>query len=452
MALCSDGTLVAWGYNNSGELGNGTSGNGISVPVTVTTSGALSGKRVTSIFGGGALSMAMCSDGTVVAWGDNQYGELGNNSLSNSNVPTTVSTTSLGSGETFLAITSGSSAQHGLALVADPIPVITSLASASSIAGSSFNYVVTASGFPTSFGATGLPAGLTINTSTGMISGTSTLTGTFAVTLSATNPVATATSTLTLTVSPLLTAVYNSATDIPVATSSITTGSSVNFVLKYAPATGTNLTVVKNTGLGFIQGTFTNLAQDQVVGLTYNGITYNFRATYYGGTDRDLVLQWADSRPVTWGSNNYGELGNNSTTNTSVPTAVTMSGVLSGKTIVAMSAGAEHTLGLCSDGTVASWGYNGGGELGNNSMTNSSVPVAVISSGVLSGKRVVAVSAGVNHSLALCSDGTVAAWGQNNEGELGNGTTTTSSVPVAVTTSGVLSGKTVVAISAKSES
>jgi hypothetical protein len=86
-------------------------------------------------------------------------------------------------------------------------------------------------------------------------------------------------------------ATWNSATDVPVTTSSYTaTGNTVNFALNFTPATGTNLTVVNNTGLPFISGTFDNLAQGQAVSLSYGGVTYNFVAHYYGGTGNDLVL------------------------------------------------------------------------------------------------------------------------------------------------------------------
>jgi alpha-tubulin suppressor-like RCC1 family protein len=76
---------------------------------------------------------------------------------------------------------------------------------------------------------------------------------------------------------------------------------------------------------------------------------------------------------------------------------------------------------------AAAWGYNGSGQLGNGTTTISHVPVAV--SG-LSG--VTAVAAGGEHSLALLSNGTVMAWGSNREGQLGTGNTTSSRVPVAV--------------------
>ena len=209
--------------------------------------------------------------------------------------------------------------------------------------------------------------------------------------------------------------------------------------------------MVKNTGLGFINGTFSNLAQGQPVTLGYGGINYQFVASYYGGTGNDLVLQWANVRPVAWGQNTYGQLGDSSVTNRLLPVNVLSTGALSGKTVIAMAGGNAHSLALCSDGTLAAWGYNASGQLGNNSTTNSSVPVAVNTAGVLAGKTVVAMSAGGGHSLALCADGTLAAGGNNAYGQLGNNSTANSSVPVLVNkASGVsaLFGKTVVAVAA----
>ncbi len=112
---------------------------------------------------------------------------------------------------------------------------------------------------------------------------------------------------------------YSSATDVPLTANGFTaTGYSVYFTLNYAPAPGTTLTVVNNTGLSFINGTFSNLAQGQPVALTFGGITYSFVANYYGGTGNDLVLQWAANRPLAWGLNGSGQLGDNSTANSNV--------------------------------------------------------------------------------------------------------------------------------------
>src|SRR4029077_5738790 len=81
-------------------------------------------------------------------------------------------------------------------------PLITSATSASGTVGSAFTYQLTATSSPTSYGATGLPSGLSINTGTGLISGTPTSAGTSAVTLSATSSAGTGTATLTLTINP----------------------------------------------------------------------------------------------------------------------------------------------------------------------------------------------------------------------------------------------------------
>ena len=223
----------------------------------------------------------------------------------------------------------------------------------------------------------------------------------------------------------------------------------VNLSLNFAPPIGTNLTVIKNTGPFFIAGAFSNLAQGQAITLSYGGVNYKFVANYYGGTGRDLVLQWANVRPVGFGNGYHGLLGDNSNANSSVPVAVLQSGILAGKTVLAVATGSQHSLALCSDGTLAAWGDNSYGQLGDNGAEPYSlVPVPVLQSGVLAGKTVIAISAGYEHNLALCSDGTVVAWGYNYDGEVGNNTNTHSYVPVAVNTSGALSGRIVIAISA----
>ena len=131
----------------------------------------------------------------------------------------------------------------------------------------------------------------------------------------------------------------------------------MNFTLNFAPAAGTELMVVNNTGLGFINGTFDNLTNGQPVALSYGGTNYNFVANYYGGSGNDLVLVWANNRAFAWGCDSNGQLGDNTSgQNRLVPVPVTTTGVLAGKTVVAIAAGGYHSLALCSDGTVAAWG------------------------------------------------------------------------------------------------
>lgn len=83
-------------------------------------------------------------------------------------------------------------------------------------------------------------------------------------------------------------------------------------------------------------------------------------------------------------------------------------------------------------GKIYCWGNNENGQLGNNSESvSSTVPVAVDTSGVLAGKTVTAISAENYHTCVIAS-GSVYCWGDNQYGQLGNGTTTNSRVPVAV--------------------
>ena len=139
----------------------------------------------------------------------------------------------------------------------------------------------------------------------------------------------------------------------------------------------------------------------------------------------------SDNKIYCWGYNNFGQLGNGTTTNSSVPVAVNTSGVLAGKTIKQVSSGSYHSCAIASDDKVYCWGLNNFGQLGNGTTTNSSVPVAVNTSGVLAGKTIKQVSSG-SYSCAIASDDRMYCWGLNRFGQLGNGTTTNSSVPVAV--------------------
>ena len=154
------------------------------------------------------------------------------------------------------------------------------------------------------------------------------------------------------------------------------------------------------------------------------------------------------NRAYCWGSGSSGQLGNNSTTNSSIPVAVNTTGVLAGKAIKQISTGFSHTCAIASDDKAYCWGSGSSGQLGNNSTTNSSIPVAVNTTGVLAGKTIKQISAGTSHTCAIASDDKAYCWGAGSSGQLGNSSTTNSLIPVAVNTTGVLAGKTIKQISA----
>ena len=116
------------------------------------------------------------------------------------------------------------------------------------------------------------------------------------------------------------------------------------------------------------------------------------------------------------GLNNWGQLGNNTFTNSS--TLVAASGLT---TAVAVGAGIEHSCALLADGTARCWGTNFVGQLGDGTIGGSSqVPKAV--AGL---SAAIALASGGYHNCALLSDRTVRCWGRNQDGQIGNGNNTT---------------------------
>lgn len=180
---------------------------------------------------------------------------------------------------------------------------------------------------------------------------------------------------------------------------------------------------------------------------------------------------------VCWGSNELGQLGNGAIGGVSGPVAV--QGVSS--SVIAIAAGYDHTCALGSGGGVECWGYNGQGQLGDGSKLDSAAPVGVVGLGsgiariesgpvadttcavTATGRAMcwgfgdagnlgdglgsssdqpvevvglasdaAAIAVGSRHTCALMEDAHVACWGSNDSGELGNGSTQASDVPVEV--------------------
>ena len=178
-----------------------------------------------------------------------------------------------------------------------------------------------------------------------------------------------------------------------------------------------------------------------------------------------------------WGANSYGQLGNNSTADSLTPLAVSSAGVnvpveqsasrlykwnnavqpgtplaatnavatlpevgssfrirvgltaAGNKTLQPIAAGVVHTCALTTEGKAYCWGQDGNGQLGNNSTTKSSIPVAVQMPAGVSFQSIVANGF---HTCALTTEGKAYCWGWNGYGQLGNNSTTDSRIPAAV--------------------
>ena len=139
-----------------------------------------------------------------------------------------------------------------------------------------------------------------------------------------------------------------------------------------------------------------------------------------------------------WGNNDYGELGDGTKTTRAFPAQVVGTGGAGYLTNVRMlAAGGNHVLALLGDGSVVAWGEDYGGSLGNGQMGDANnnydnpIPAPVLSSsGTGSLSAIAEVDAGGSSSFAVGTDGTLWAWGDDNYGELGDGTNTNKAIPV----------------------
>jgi alpha-tubulin suppressor-like RCC1 family protein len=147
------------------------------------------------------------------------------------------------------------------------------------------------------------------------------------------------------------------------------------------------------------------------------------------GTGADCVLV-ANGTVTCWGANNVGQLGNGQLGGNAGFFSALPGPVVGVRDALAVSVGSGHACALIVGGSIRCWGDNQSGELGDGTRSmNSPTPVTV--SGI---SNAIAVSAGTYFTCALLSDATVACWGDNTHGELGVGSTlpTSSSTPVKV--------------------
>jgi alpha-tubulin suppressor-like RCC1 family protein len=422
-ALAS-GAVFCWGENSNGQLGNSATVASL-VPVAVTTSGVLSGKTVTSVSAGEAHACAIAS-GQAFCWGGNFHGELGNATSIPASAPGAVDVTGVFAGKTISSISAGfyftcaiasgaafcwglgNYGQLGIGITASSkVPM--SVLAAGALQGKSFTHIDTGS-----YHVCGIASGSAFcwgyNQSGQLGNNTSS---------SSSTPAAVATT--GVLVGKVVTA--------------ISVGGNYSCAVASGAAFCWGSNVSGELGDGTKASSLTPVAVDAT--LVKTGSTYEISA----GFAHTCALTAGIAN--CWGNNGNGALGN-SLENSNVPTPVTTKGVLDGKSVTDISSLSQNTC-VVANGAAYCWGEGSVGQLGNGRNQNFATPVAVSTSGVLAGKTVTAISVGYRYACAIAS-GDVYCWGYNLQGQLGNSSKISSNVPVAVTKSDGLAGKTVTAL------
>jgi alpha-tubulin suppressor-like RCC1 family protein len=427
-------SVLGWGQDSYGQLGNGASPATQSTPVAASLP---SGTDVTQVSAGYDHSLAVTSAGGVLAFGHNDAGQLGNGTTTGSDTPVAVS---LPSG--FKADTLAAGEYHALALPA-PVPQVTAISSDFGLPAGGGTVTITGSGFT---GATAVDFG-TVKASSFTVVNDGEITakvpaGTRLVNISVTALGGTSATSAAdeftyLAQGSVLEWGNNGSGQLGDAQYS----NAVTPVAALLPA-GTVVTAVARGGLATYaltsagtvyawgngadgelgNGTTADYSQTPVkVSIPAGTVVKAITANFYGG-----YALTSTGQVLAWGYGSYGELGNGTTTSSDVPVAVSLT---AGTTVTSLSGEFYGALVLTSAGKVYAWGYGGDGELGDGTTTNSDVPVAV---SIPSGTKVTAVSGEYFSGLALTSSGKILAWGFNGEGDLGDATTTDSDVPVDV--------------------
>uniref|UniRef100_A0A2I3G8M1 RCC1 and BTB domain-containing protein 2 n=1 Tax=Nomascus leucogenys TaxID=61853 RepID=A0A2I3G8M1_NOMLE len=146
------------------------------------------------------------------------------------------------------------------------------------------------------------------------------------------------------------------------------------------------------------------------------------------GSGPHIVLATTEGEVFTWGHNAYSQLGNGTTNHGLVPCHISTN--LSNKQVIEVACGSYHSLVLTSDGEVFAWGYNNSGQVGSGSTVNQPIPRRV--TGCLQNKVVVTIACGQMCCMAVVDTGEVYVWGYNGNGQLGLGNSGNQPTPCRV--------------------
>ena len=394
LAVGSDGNAYAWGNNKYGQLGNNTSVQQ-NTPVPVPKpAGAPTDFTYVQAYAGGYHSLAIGSDGYVYAWGLNDHGELGNNTKSNSSTPVRV---------------------HGPGNNGDGLKAIQVSAGAwSSMA----------------LGADG-----TVYTWGSMDKGSD--------------------------------SGFSSPQTVPMAVKDHSDASGVFHAVQISTSWAFDMAIGQDGYVytwGYnVEGQLGNNTSDNSFHPTPSRVFASNKSTAAAGPWLKAIQVSAggwhalaideDGNTWAWGQNSHGHLGNGTSTGSDfaanpVPVRVQYPKNAGTVTAVQVNAGVYHSLAVDINGNTWAWGHNNYGQIGNNTTSDWHTPVKVFASkqSISSAgpwMNAVQISAGWQHSLAVGTDGVAKAWGDNQYGQLGNpnaGSRSLTPVPVSFNLTPVITG------------
>ncbi|ETR67449.1 MAG: hypothetical protein OMM_11588, partial [Candidatus Magnetoglobus multicellularis str. Araruama] len=494
LALKSNGTIWTWGNGQNGELGDDmVTENSKAVQVKNTDNNGFI-TNIVAIASSGEHNLAVTSNGDLVSWGHNTYGQIGDNTATNRTYPVAVyDLTQMNTRQAIYVSQNTESNQCHLLLTDVKTTMITVTTQAldssfiDSIEFSSPNntYTITQAGQILDITFTVTPTAQAGSTELSIIF-------TDAYGLAKTTAVD-----LFVLAPPTITSIEDVITNEDTAINTISfTIADADTLVDELTVTGSSsdTTLVPdnnieiNCSTGFCTGTIMpgsdqsgmaiiTIAVDDGIATAETSFTmtvipvndpprFNEQEPKIRGGQLHTLLMTTQHRLISWGDNNYGELGNNSVIDAYTPVYVHNL-----TTIIDMDGGIKddrmgtHSIAVDTDGLVWTWGKNNNGQLGLGDMADRYSPVEIndfedviqVAAGcnfsialktggtvwswgngtytpseVAGITEVNAIAAGCEHQLALKEDGTVWAWGNNTYGQLGIDSVSTENFPVQV--------------------
>jgi alpha-tubulin suppressor-like RCC1 family protein len=371
-ALSGAGNVYCWGDNSDGQLGNNTTTNSLTPLQVLGVGGAGFLSNMNYVFAGNAMSCAVSTASNVYCWGGNSSGQLGNNTTIDSHTPVEV----LGVGATGFLSGIKTASAGGVSYACALSTTQNVYCWGSNGHGNLGNNTTTDSNTPVEVLGVG---------GTGFLSNI-----------------------VSIQAGQQSTCAVSSAGNV------YCWGDDSLSSLGDNDASSQSNTPVEVLGVG--------------------GVGFLSGITSLGGGSYSFCALSNAQNVYCWGWNSNGQLGNNTTTSAATPVEVlSVGGAFDLSGISSIGPGEISVCAVTTAGNSVCWGANTDGNLGNNSTTDSSTPVEVNGvggTGILS--TVVSVSSGFTTSCSLVVSGNVYCWGDNNDGQLGNNTTTNSSTPIEV--------------------